>query len=732
MKVELVYQQNKVHYKSYGILLLLCLLTYWPIAFGIFSSKGDSLQYFLPARYAISTAIQSGEFPFWSPWFYLGHPLYGDMQSGAWNPLVLFLSLFGKYTITTFHIEYLIYIFLGGVAMFRLAFYFCKCHQASLLIATSYMLGGVMLAGQVITWAASAAIIPFLLLSYFRLTNNAGWRQAISTGVLLWLLLVCGYPSYFIYSCYILFGLFIIFLLNQLKKSSEKKTVSWQRFFLIHVLLASTFIILSLPAIISYYDYLPYYSRGIGVSFRESLANSFEAQHFLSFIFPSEVGAPFQYSETDLTSRNIYLGIFILPVLIAYPPKFNRRNILLILFIIFSFLFSLGPGSPIRKITYEFLPLMDTFRHPAIIRVFGMIALLLLIVPGLTQLLYQISNSELVNQIRKFKFSLQIIAGIVLISATLALFKIFSDGNGLFNGQKESSSIKKIIDNYTFNDAVLINSVIHLLIIFVFFYWVKRGYLSFNKFQTLWIFNLFIIAQLLIPITFVSSYSPSKVNEFINNSAKTYSAERQNLPLEENSRDIENIYDRGVLPMGSPNFYKKTVAISHVLYNPSSFSSLDSFISNKTLYNFISKNPLVYIADTIIKTSDTSDRIFKTKKRILISNELPLLNSSIDDTALVTKLTNNSIIVSTKTKYESYLSLTQCYYPHWHVKIDGKNAPINKSNFTFMSVKVPAGIHQIKFYFKPLRTISGIWIMTGFIILLISLSIFFALKKSES
>ena len=731
MKVELVYQQNKVHYKNYGILLLICLLTYWPITFGVFSSKGDSLQYFLPSRYSISTAIQSGEFPFWSPWFYLGHPLYGDMQSGAWNPLVLLLSLFGKYSITTFHIEYLIYIFLGGVAMYRLAFYFCKGHQASLLIGTSYMLGGVMLAGQVITWAASAAIIPFLILSYLELRNKVNWRQAVITGVLLWLLLVCGYPSYFIFTCYILLALLILSIIEQLNKSPDKKKVPWFKFFLIHILLASAFIILSFPAIISFYDFLPYYSRGIGVSFQESLANSFEPQHFLSFLFPSEVGAPLLYSETDLTSRNIYLGIFTLPVFIAYPPKLNRRNILLILFTIFTFLFSMGPSSPIRKITYEFLPLMDTFRHPAIIRIFGMMTLLLLIAPGLKQLLTQISNKDFVDQFRKFKIALQILAGLIFISATIVLYKIASSRNGLFVGQKVSNSIKDIIDNYTFYDAVVINAVIHLLTIFVFFYWAKRRKISFSKFQTLWIFNLFIIAQLLIPITFVSSYNPSKVNAFINNAANTYSAERQNLPLEENSHDINNIYDRGELPMGSPNFYKKTVAISHVLYNPSAFSSLDSFINNKALYDFISANPLVYIADTVVKIADTSAKIFENKKRILVSDELPILSSSLYDTALVTKLTNNSIEVTTNTKNETYLSLTQCYYPHWRVKIDEKSAKINKSNFTFMSVRVPAGIHQIKFYFKPAATISGIWIMAGFSILLICVSIFFTFRKNS-
>ena len=101
-------------------LFLLCALAYWPLAFHVLSLKNDALNYFLPVRFQVSEAIYNHQYPFWSPYFNLGYPLHGDMQSGVWNPFVQFLSLFGPYTLYKLQIETLLYIFLSGTGMYFL------------------------------------------------------------------------------------------------------------------------------------------------------------------------------------------------------------------------------------------------------------------------------------------------------------------------------------------------------------------------------------------------------------------------------------------------------------------------------------------------------------------------------------------------------------------------------------------------------------------------------------
>jgi len=386
MRQFLSFQQNRVHYKNYLLLLIICLLAYWPLTFGIFSVKNDAIHYFLPYRFHISEAIRNGEMPFWSPYIYLGNPIYGDMQSGAWNPIVWLFSLISRYDITVFHYENLLYIFLAGIGMYKLINRLVAHSHTALLIAVSYMLSGFMLSGQLINWLAAAAFLPFVIHYYTQTLRSASLGYAIKTGIALFFLLTAGYPSFFIITGYVLLLLFLIALISRFK-NKEQATVSWKKFIAQHLLLVLVFAGLSLPAIVSFIDLLPYYQRGSGTSYGDTIINSLEWQHLLSLIFPSSIKASDVISTTDVTLRNIYPGIFAILAIVIFPPKLSRRNVSLILLASFALLFSLGDATPVRKLCYDIVPLMDTFRHPSQVRLFFIFALLLLTAPGLKKIL---------------------------------------------------------------------------------------------------------------------------------------------------------------------------------------------------------------------------------------------------------------------------------------------------------------------------------------------------------
>src|SRR6478672_3289306 len=88
------------HKKDLVFLVLLSIACYWPLSFGVFSAKNDNIVQFLPVRFQVSEAIRHGILPLWSPYMYLGYPIHGDMQGGAWNPVVWLRSVFGRYNIT--------------------------------------------------------------------------------------------------------------------------------------------------------------------------------------------------------------------------------------------------------------------------------------------------------------------------------------------------------------------------------------------------------------------------------------------------------------------------------------------------------------------------------------------------------------------------------------------------------------------------------------------------------
>src|SRR6478735_6080188 len=115
-------QANYRHWNGRHVLMLAILtcICYWPLSLGVFSAKNDNIIQFLPTRFHVSEALRHFHLPLWTPYMYLGYPLHGDMQGGAWNPVVWLLSLFGRYNLTSLQAEILIAIFLSGTGMYRL------------------------------------------------------------------------------------------------------------------------------------------------------------------------------------------------------------------------------------------------------------------------------------------------------------------------------------------------------------------------------------------------------------------------------------------------------------------------------------------------------------------------------------------------------------------------------------------------------------------------------------
>src|SRR5687768_6130381 len=148
-----------------ALILFCCIIAYWPVSFFVYSLKNDALNYFLTVRFQVSEAISNGFWPFWSPYFNLGYPLHGDMQSGVWNPIVQIFSLFGPYTLRTLHYETLLYIFISGIGMFYLLKYFAIAKNVNLLVSISYMLCGYNSdSTQFLNWISSASFLPFVIL----------------------------------------------------------------------------------------------------------------------------------------------------------------------------------------------------------------------------------------------------------------------------------------------------------------------------------------------------------------------------------------------------------------------------------------------------------------------------------------------------------------------------------------------------------------------------------------
>ena len=196
MKLSATWLQR---FGPYIVLLLLAVAGYSPLTSGLYSLKNDDIAYFLPYRFNVVENLRNGFLPSWSPYVYQGFPLAGDMQSGAWNPLVWLLALFGRYDHTSLTIEIITYIFLAGTGMFRLLKELNTARNSALALAAAYMFCGFMLdSGQILCWVACAAILPFTYLYLARILRNPNGRNAAFFALANCMLIAAGYPAFFI------------------------------------------------------------------------------------------------------------------------------------------------------------------------------------------------------------------------------------------------------------------------------------------------------------------------------------------------------------------------------------------------------------------------------------------------------------------------------------------------------------------------------------------------------
>jgi hypothetical protein len=75
-----------------------------------------------------------------------------------------------------------------------------------------------------------------------------------------------------------------------------------------------------------------------------------------------------------------------------------------------------------------------------------------------------------------------------------------------------------------------------------------------------------------------------------------------------------------------------------------------------------------------------------------------------------------------------YVVLLERYYPSWQATVDGLEAPVLRANQLFRAVYVPAGHHQVRFYYRQAGLRIGLGVSLATIVLL---ALLFALNPSS-
>lgn len=676
--------------RVYLIFAVVALLAYWPSALHIFSLKNDALVYFLPYRYHVSEAIQQGSFPFWSPYLYTGLPLHSDIQSGVWNPVVMIISLFTTYDMSVLQWELLFYLFAGGVGMYRFLHSSGHRQVTAIVAGIAYMCSGFMTdSSSIIPWITNAAWLPWVF-HYFRLMlAQPGLTNSLKFSFFLSLLLTAGYPSYFIFSVYLMGAALICWFVVRGTRG--------RRVLIFLGLSAVVFLLICSPAILSWLDFLPYYDRGGGANLERSQLNPFTPFSTISYLLPSAVSRDHPWLQTDMSARNASVSLFIfLAFITSLFLRMNRRKYFLVAVLLFTYLFSLGNIALLREWCYNLLPGMNTFRHPASIRVFTGIAIILLAAPVLDAIFESDSKT------RKRFIIASIAAGTFLLAMTIVNLFQASLSPHLGN------SLKGMLDSLDFHDMVVLTGALQVIFL-------AAGVFILHRRKEKRLLPLLIIANAVIfcwiaqPFTMISQVKTSTVDAAIEKYPHGFP-----LPNARQSIGAEKFFNP---PKDSfflyANHYSREITIQDYVISPTIPRAYFRFLDDFSLRDSLKGTPFLALVPIDRDSSLQEPLSGKGSSNISIGYFSP------NETRLTVNTANRARLI-----------IFQQYHHNWKATIDRGPATIDSAFHAFMQIELPGGLHYVTLQYSP-----GKWIIAAMVlspVVLFAIFLFLVYRKIRS
>ena len=686
---------------------------------GGFIGGFDVAKYFFWHAHFIKTQFLSGSVPLWNPYYYCGHPFLANPQAFVWYPTtLLFVVLPLPWA---FNLDTVLHLYLAALGMYSFIFYLTESRTAGLAAAIVYSLNSYfvdnIVAGH-LTMLHTAALLPWI----FYLTERAyRAKQPIlfaTAGLVLGLQILGGEPQNTYYTC--LFLTVYYFLRHFLSPRNL-------RFEPFHHCLLYFFIIPAVALGIGAVQILPSLEF---LHFCDRSQNTYEFATFMSFpprnFFTFLVAKPQTPRINTNWEYSGYFGIFSIILAgvgcITAKQRHHKWSFGIMLSIAMTVM--LGFHTPLYQFYYKWLIGIATFRIPA--RCILIVILCVAVYVGLG-----------VEYLCKSRLSTKNYS--ILLIGSAFLFFCLLRGSHFFHIDVTSKEV--------------LLSITLFIIAFLF--------LIFIRFQK----NIFFVSILLVIVPFVDLY-------LTNSSAIPIVSQNQLLQ----KRHYEDIFENdqgfyrvnlstgrmrgmrfnyfginGYTPIALKNYYNFVHAIANVpeslrrntlsptLSRPDfAFSSkilgVKYAMDGEELLTAARVMPRATLVRDAVVLPQLEDHIAYIKKAdfdpeqevLLVSpppeNQFPLSQKNprprTNDVVSITKYRPNRIELRAESENNSYLVLSELYYPGWHAYVDGKEVPILLVDYILRAIPLTPGKHEISFLYRPLSFILGAIITLLFALLL--------------
>ncbi len=713
----------------YFLLLLIVVFGFWQVSFLFRALKWDMIDVVFPFRFYFSECIRSGYFPFWNPYLQTGTPFFADLQAPTYYPELLFTSLFGGYGIYTMHFWFTVYLFLAAAGMFQLSYLFNQNRLASFLAAFSYAFSGFVVGhGQHFFLLVGVAWIPFVIKNYLELLQKGGMIQVIKTAVFVFLMVTGAYQALSITLFYLLAVLFIWFIIKEITQKNRARVfrIIKENLFLFLVVL-----ILLLPLVFSTLEVLTSVDRlSNGIDAGKIAQYGQSLRTLISFLVPFSTLKFDYFGNIDTCMIDHYFGL--VTFLFLGLALFRKRTgIEYLIFIFGGIIFASSfRDLPVRDFMFRFVPFMNLFKYAAYIRIFGLLAFILL-AANYFSFLQQNFEKE-----RK-----RILITGVLLLAVLLFFIFYSFGKTSPAEIKNTFAQKswgEILAAMPVSQLVFFQAVFQSVLLLVFL-----ALIFFHK----KIRHLF---QLVVVLLVVDMFAATQLNMFVSvvdpvrkpvHMKKDLALFPEKFPIPVNNKIIYNDNQHVIFPPFWRNtsvFSKEISFYSFSSFELNSFNKLDDDYPN--LRNAVLNNRLFYFSDTIFPLSQFDDNkvnsetcsewlYFQDDIFDVLSEKAAKTDSS--DTGIIKEFSPNKITLETVTKNDQFLTLLQTNFKGWKAFIDNVETPVYTSNFNYRTVFLPGGTHTIRFEYKNNKVLFlNIFSNVVFVFLVLFLVVYYLRRKN--
>lgn len=129
--------------------------------------------------------------------------------------------------------------------------------------------------------------------------------------------------------------------------------------------------------------------------------------------------------------------------------------------------------------------------------------------------------------------------------------------------------------------------------------------------------------------------------------------------------------------------------------------------------------PRAFLVGNVVTTAQPDGALaliggagFDPRSTAVVNAEQPvrLPAGPLQGTAAIASYAPDRVVVRTQASRQALLVLSDNYYADWHARVDGREAPILRTNHTFRGVVVGPGAHEVVFTFEPRSMYTGLWI----------------------